>query len=194
MSAMSELAGKSRSGREPVETTLLRGLFTDLASGKIAALGSIYDACGDMLYGLALWRTGSASEAADVVQEVFVRLADAHRRLAHVGNPLAYLRRMTHRAAVDVHRRRRRRREDPIEACALLETGEMSPERQAEATRLSKLLEQLHPAQREAIYLRHFCGCSHAEVARATGVPTFTAASRCRLGLKRLRALLGVTE
>ena len=55
-----------------------------------------------------------------------------------------------------------------------------------------RMINQLPPAQREAIYLRHFAGCSFAEIGRATGVPTFTAASRYRLGLQRLRRLVGV--
>jgi len=193
MGVMSDVTGRSRPGLEPAEKSRLRDLFDELEAGKIGALGTLYDSCGETLYGLALWRTGSASDAADVVQEVFVRLAGARRRLKNIGNPLAYLRRMTHRASVDAYRRRRRRREDPIEACFFVETDEPSPERQAEAGRASRLLEQLPPSQREAIYLRHFCGCSHAETARATGVPTFTAASRYRLGMQRLRVLLGVT-
>lgn len=193
MGVMSDVSGRSRSGLEPAERSRLRDLFDELAAGRLGALEALYDACGETLYGLALWRTGSATDAADVVQEVFVRLTGARRRLENIDNPLAYLRRMTHRAAVDAHRRRRRRREEPIEVCIFVESADPSPERQAEAVRASRLLDQLPPSQREAIYLRHFCGCSHAEAARAMGVPTFTAASRYRLGMKRLRVLLGVT-
>ena len=61
-----------------------------------------------------------------------------------------------------------------------------------EARRTSRLLLELPPAQREAIYLRHFAGCSFAEIGRATSVPTFTAASRYRLGIRRLRDRMGV--
>ena len=53
-------------------------------------------------------------------------------------------------------------------------------------------LRELPAPQREAIYLRHFAGCSFAEIGKATGVPTFTAASRYRLGMRRLRQLTGV--
>jgi len=34
-------------------------------------------------------------------------------------------------------------------------------------------------------------GCSFREIAAITGVPAFTAASRCRLALARLRRLMG---
>jgi DNA-directed RNA polymerase specialized sigma24 family protein len=53
------------------------------------------------------------------------------------------------------------------------------------------LLELPHP-QREAIWLHLFAGCTFAEVARVAGVPTFTAASRFRLGVARLRRLMGI--
>jgi RNA polymerase sigma-70 factor (ECF subfamily) len=194
MRAMSDSTLSSRPPRGLAEQSRLRGLFGELAEGRVTALEGLYDSCGDELYGLALWRTGSSADAADVVQEVFVQLTAVRHRLKDIGDPMAYLRRMTSRASVDVHRKRLRRREEPVETCLFLETPEPSPERETEARRVSRLLERLPPRQREAIYLRHFCGCSHAEIGRATGVATFTAASRYRLGIQRLRALLGVTK
>jgi RNA polymerase sigma-70 factor (ECF subfamily) len=173
-------------------TDQLRGLFADLADGRTAALGGLYAACADELYGLALWRTGSSTDAADVVQEVFVHLARLRDRLRAVRDPLAYLRRMTHRESVDVHRRRARRREDPLPEHPFVVPHEPSPERGLDSEKVSGLLARLPAAQREAIYLRHFAGCSFAEIGRATRVPVFTAASRYRLGIRRLRILLGV--
>jgi DNA-directed RNA polymerase specialized sigma24 family protein len=38
--------------------------------------------------------------------------------------------------------------------------------------------------------MRHFEECTFARIGRITGVPTFTAASRYRLGIGRLRRLL----
>ena len=167
-------------------------LFGRLAEGEVSALGAVYAICAEELYGLALWRTGSTSDAADVVQEVFVRLVTRRHRLMSIADPRAYLRRMAHSASVDVHRRNARRREEPLEACGFVESPADSPERSADARRVSRLLARLPAAQREAIYLRHFAGCSFAEIGRATGVPTFTASSRYRIGIRRLRRLTGV--
>ena len=172
----------------------LRRLFADLAAREDGALGEIYRRTADDLYGLALWRSGSASDAADVVQDVFVRLARSTTTLTGVREPLSYLRRMAHRAAIDLHRRRARRPEEPLENVSFVEAEETSPERRLDAERVSRRLAELPPAQREAIYLRHFAGCSFAEIGKATGVPTFTAASRYRLGMRRLRRLTGVEE
>ena len=51
-------------------------------------------------------------------------------------------------------------------------------------------LARLPAPQREAVSLRHLAGHSFREIAAITGVPLFTAASRCRLGLARLKQLL----
>ena len=170
----------------------LRRRFDELAGGRAEALEGIYRAYSDELYGLALWRTGSNTDAADIVQEVFLRLARARDRLAGVRDPLSYLRRIAHRAAIDLHRQRSRRPEHPLTECALVEAAEPMHEQRIDAGRASGLLHRLTPQHREAIYLRHYAGCSFAEIGRATGVPTFTAASRYRLGINRLRRLLGV--
>lgn len=172
--------------------TDLTALFGMLADGRAAALEPVYEALADDIHGVALWRTGSAADAADVLQEVFVRLAGAGPRLRRVRDPRAYVLRMAHRAAVDVHRRRRRRAEKSIEEVGYVEPSTASAERSVDAGRVTRLLDELPAEQREVIYLRTFAGCSFAEAARATGVPTFTAASRYRLGLERLRRLLGV--
>ena len=44
--------------------------------------------------------------------------------------------------------------------------------------------------QREIVYLHVFDGCSFSEAGRAVGIPTFTAASRYRYALQKLREIL----
>lgn len=160
-------------------------LFERLAGGDLDALGEIYDRWAKEIHALAVWRTGDSAEAADVVQEVFVRLATTRARLAAVRDPRRYLLSMAHRAAVD--RKRVWRRMVPLRQVALLEASPLEPDRQVDAERASRLLLALPPSQREVIYLRHFSDLSFREIGRVTGVPTFTAASRYRLGMRRLR-------
>ena len=63
---------------------------------------------------------------------------------------------------------------------------------QVDARRVSDLLARLAPKLREAVFLRHFAELTFAAAARVMGVPTFTAASRYRLALRRLRDWMGV--
>lgn len=175
------------------EPDRLCGAFAALGDGDASALESLYDALAEDVHGLALWRTGSHAAAADVLQEVFVRLAQAGPRLRAVRDPRAYALRITHRCALDVYRRHQRRREAGLEEARLVEAVQASPEREIDARRASRLLLELPDEQREVIWLHLFSGCSFAEAARVVGVPTFTAASRFRLGLAKLRRLMGIS-
>ena len=169
-----------------------RRLFDDLAGGRRQALEELYDLAAEQVFGLALWRTGSADDAGDVVQEVFLRLVEKRHQLRAVRDPRAWLLTVTQRAAVDATRRRSRRQSQPLEACPFLEaTGEDS-DRAVDARRASHLLASLPPAQRDVIYLHHFAGCTFAAIGDIVGVPTFTAASRYRLGMQKLRRMMEV--
>lgn len=170
----------------------LIGLFQDLSRGRTEALEGIWDLCADDLYGLALWRTGSPADASDVVQDVLVRIVERRTKLRAVRDPRAYLLAMAHRASVDLHRQRSRRPSRPLEDCPYLEAPGGDRERDVEARRISDLLAELPAAQREAVWLHEMAGLTFAEVGGVTGVPTFTAASRHRLGMKRLRKRMGV--
>ena len=182
MNAMSDDTPGQTGGRSWGE------LFLDFAGGRAGALDEIYEAAAGWIFGLALWRTGSREDACDVVQEVFVRLVEQGDRLRGVRNPRAWILTVAHRVAVDATRRRRE--SEPLEACQFLESTPGDAGRELDAGRASSLLAGLPPAQREAVYLRHFADCTFAEIGRVTGVPTFTAASRYRLGIAKLRDLM----
>jgi RNA polymerase sigma-70 factor (ECF subfamily) len=167
-----------------------RAIFTALADGRVAALDQLYDLAAADVYRLALWRTGAVEDAEDVVQEVFVRVAERHRRLGSVRHPRCWLLTVARRLAIDLVRRRVRRREDPVDGVPYLVAPDSDPDLVIEAARLSRLTHRLPDAQREAVLLHDVAGCTFAEIGRITGVPTFTAASRYRLAVARLRRLL----
>jgi len=172
-----------------IDESVLAGAMSALARGEKEAMAVIYDAVGRDIYGLALWRTQSAEDAADVVQEVFLKLAQTGVALEDIARPKAYLLGMAHRAAVDVLRMRRRTA--PLDDALLLDGSAGSGEKLA-AREASAAVARLAPEQREVVYLRHFCGLSFSEIGKALGISLFTAASRHRLALTRLRKLMGV--
>jgi RNA polymerase sigma-70 factor (ECF subfamily) len=168
-------------------------IFGALAVGRTEPLGELYDMASRRLYGLALWRTGSRDLAAEVVQELFVRVAEYGERLASVRDPRWWLLSVTHRLAIDAVRRAARRETEPIEEHAEPAAEPVDPARAVDAQRVWALVARLSAKQREVIYLHHAAGMSHAEIGRCLGVPAFTAASRYRLALKALRGMLGRT-
>lgn len=171
------------------EMRSLAELFIDIASGDVEALEELYDSTAGRIFGLALWRTGSREDASDVVQEVFVRVAEQGEKLRTVRQPRAWLFAVAHRVAVDATRRRRKT--EPLESCHFLEAPRTDADLAMDAGRANSLLAGLPPAQRVAVYLRHFADCTFAQIGRITGVPIFTAASRYRLGIGKLRDLMG---
>lgn len=181
------MSGQPRTGAD----SLLELLGALAGKSGPDALADLYDRTSAELYALALWRTGSAADAADAVQEVFVRLAARPPEPRRIRDPRAYLLAMVRRAAIDLHRRRKDALTEPLDDLVLKDPG-TDPAAAVDAGRASRLLGRLSPSQREAVYLRHFAGLTFAAIGRVTGVPTFTAASRYRLGMGRLRRLLGV--
>jgi RNA polymerase sigma-70 factor (ECF subfamily) len=179
----------SSEGEELVQR--LCSVFRDLAEGRVEALEEIYELAAERIYGLALWKTGSPDDAADVLQDVMVKVALQGPRLAAVRNPRAWLLGVTRRRSLDLARRRRVREAQPIQETPFLVSQSLDPARGVDAARASALLSRLPAKQREAIYLRCFVDCSFAEIGEILGVPTFTAASRYRLGMEKLRRELG---
>jgi DNA-directed RNA polymerase specialized sigma24 family protein len=60
-----------------------------LARGEAAAFAEFYDACADRLRHYLVVRLGSHTDADDVLQETFVRLARARQKLLGVENVAA---------------------------------------------------------------------------------------------------------
>lgn len=169
-------------------------VFRSLAGGRLAALDELYDLAAADVYRLALWRTGSREDAEDVVQDVFVRVAEQGRRLAPVRRPRTWLLTVAHRRAVDLFRQRRRQRTDPMDEAPYLEATGRDPDLALEAERVSRQIHRLPAKQREVILLRHFADCTFREIGGITGVPTFTAASRYRLAMIKLRRELEIDD
>ena len=186
------LPGAGVAPAEASEDSLLARLLAGIAAGSREALAHLYERLSGAVFGIALWRTGSREDAADVVQETFLRVARRREDLHRVRRPRVWVLTIAHRLAVDATRRRARLVPDPDAVLALVEAPADDPARAVDAARVSALLAALPPRQREAVFLHHFEGLTFAAIGAVTGVPTFTAASRYRLAIARLRRALEV--
>jgi RNA polymerase sigma factor (sigma-70 family) len=122
---------------------------------------------------------------------VWVRLARAGRGLRRVRNPRAYLLTMVRNAASDLAAVRRPM---PLEDSMTCVVEVDDTDARIDGRRATELLLQLSPKLREAVFLRHIAGLGFREIAEVCGVPLFTAASRHRLAIRRLRKLMGVED
>ncbi len=169
----------------------LHAAFCALQEGETTALETVYALEAAELFGLALWRTGSRDDAADVVQDVFVALATTGARLGSVRHPRRYLLRMAHHQALRIVRRRHVG--EPVDELLMASPG-AGPEDRALAGQAAASLAGLPAHQREAVFLHLLAGLTFREAGVVMGVSRFTAASRYRLGLAKLRNRMGVTD
>ncbi|QBI21214.1 sigma-70 family RNA polymerase sigma factor [Egibacter rhizosphaerae] len=147
---------------------------------------------GPRVYRMAYHLTGDADEAADLAQDVFVRV---YRNL-HRYRPGAFdgwLYKIAKNLFLDRVRRRQRVRmqafgEDGGEATP---SGEPGPadvvERRTLEARLESGLAALPPEWRLAVVLCDIEGLAYEEISRVTGWPVGTVRSRIHRGRRRLR-------
>ncbi len=173
-------------------------LLLRLQAGDDRALGAVYAVHSAMVFGVARRVTCNEELARDVCQEVFTYLWEQPDRVdLSRGSLRGYLAMVAHRRAVDEVRRSERRAKAQAALTVPdqtdgpeLEVVEASSARWRDE-RLTAVLDALPEDQRRALTLAYFDGLTYRQVAQALGIPEGTAKSRLRLGLLRLRALLG---
>ncbi len=163
-----------------------RDCLRRLAAGHADALELLHDRHAPAAFRLALWTTRCREDAEDAVQSAFVRLASLGAELLRIRRPGVYLLAIVRNEAVRAARRRTREGARRVEADDLL-APEADPAREAERHTWAGRLDSLSDVQREVVLLHLFEGLSFREIGKVTGVATFTAASRYRLAIGRLR-------
>ncbi len=172
----------------PADDPLIRGL----AEGREEAFAALYDRFGPSLFRVALAALRSPHDAEDAVQEVFVGLVRARRRLPQVEDLRAYLfaalRHAVARLAADPKRTRSLSPEELVQ----LSAGKTAGVDCEQSAQLERALRMLPTEQREAVALKIDGGLTFAEMAAVLGISANTAASRYRYALEKLRTILEV--
>ena len=161
------------------------------------ALGALYDRYARVVYGLAHTILGSATEAEDLTQDVFLALCGDNRYDATRGSMTAYLVAMTRSRAIDRLRARGRTQRlfDPTDEPI---SRAVSPSQPADevsllqcAVRVREAVAGLPDDQRRVLELAYYRGLSQTEIADETGLPLGTVKTWTRKGLLALRGRLG---
>jgi RNA polymerase sigma-70 factor (ECF subfamily) len=154
-------------------------------------LDRLYDAHAHALHAFALDLTRSEADAADILQEIFCRLAAKPGLLRNVVNERAFLLRMVYTQVVDGARRRAvRQRHAEAERNHPVFAEADDPDEQEFRERLAQALNELPVEQRAVVHLKLWQGLTFEEIAATLAIPANTAASRHRYGLDKLRTLL----
>src|SRR3954447_20546638 len=161
-----------------------------------------YDEHSRTVYAVAQRVLGDHALAADVVQDVFLRLWRRPQRFdAARGDLGTYLRLMARSRAVDLWRetQSRGRAADRLKLVVADEPprGPDRPddalERSADRSAVREALRGLPSNQREALVLAYWGGMTAEQTPRRESIPLGTAKSRIRLGLAKLRGEIAAT-
>jgi RNA polymerase sigma-70 factor, ECF subfamily len=163
-------------------------LISAIRAGSEDAMARIYDRYSSVVYSVALRVLGESAAAEDVLQEVFLQLwrnpssFDAAR-----GNLAPWLAVITRNRAIDILRKRRPQTEIGDTTVSIEFDLANDAERKRVTTKIRSTLQQMPPAQRNALEMAYFEGYSHSEISKKTGEPLGTIKTRIRSGLMLLR-------
>lgn len=179
----------------------LIGLIGRTAQREEEALGALYDKTGSHVYGLAFRVLGDTTMAEEVTMDVYMQVWRQAGQFDQVrGNPMIWLAVLTRSRAIDRLRVGKKDREarEPLEGVSAEQEAEGGPEQSSfylEQCRIVRgALDSLSVEQREVIELAYFGGLSQSEIATQIGEPLGTVKTRIRLGMVKLRHLLGPLE
>ena len=193
-----ETAGVETSDAEAVERTL---------AGERDAYRVLVERHSRNVFRMAYRMTGNRQDAEEVVQEAFLRAYQKLRQFEGQANFGTWVYRIAANYGIDRLRARnaeQSRRQDPrgphedgmeIDPLALAKDTAPSPERLAASAQLAEkmkaALNELTPAERTAIVMRHWQGCAIEEIAavlksntNATKNTVFRAVSKLRKALE----------
>ncbi|WP_079912030.1 RNA polymerase sigma factor SigJ [Paenibacillus sp. 32352] len=156
----------------------------------------LYDQYRALLFTLAYQLTGSAADAEDAVQDVFVKACDVHPE--RLEEPKAYLCKMVTNHCLNLQKSARKKREmyvgpwlpepvrtpetDPLETTVV--------RRDLLSYAMLVLLERLTPTERTVFVLREALGFDYPEIAGLLGKQE----ANCRKLLSRARSKMGISE
>lgn len=172
----------------------MEDLRVRLARGEQSAFADLYDLYSGRIYRYLAVRLGSPDDAADVLQEVFVRIARGREGLRRgEGDLTGYIFTIARNEAMRLLAKRSRQPDADLNLIA--ETGSAgNSERSENADAVQFALRSLSDAQCEVVTMKIYGGLTFGEIAATTGLPQGTVATRYRAALARMRELLARNE
>lgn len=172
-------------------------LLSRIARGDEAALADLYDRLSGVTLAVLTRIVGSAGDAEEVLQEVFLQVwrqaptYDANRASARSWVLLLARSRGLDRLKSAAARRRREEEVTRQDGVVVPPRGSARLEQQERSRQVREALASLPAEQRRAVELAFFDGLTHVEISAHLGEPLGTIKSRILLGLRKLRLALG---
>lgn len=164
----------------------------DTSADTAEVLAEMYERYGEVLYRLAYRLTGSAEDAEDVVQDVFVGLPEALRKYQEVGRMDGWIKTVTARVALTRIRQRKRRSEVTLEGVPLASRA-LGPEAALDRTHLERAVSTLPDKLRVVMILKEIEGYTHKEIGELLGIKQVTSQVRLHRAYGLLRDRLAAS-
>ena len=192
----------SNSRSEPDPRTGLEAAWKDYvrrcAASDAGALAKLYDESSSVVFAIALRMVGNEADAEEVMLDTFTQLwRTAPGYDPGRGSVGAWLVTIARSRAIDKLRWRtvRTRLEEPIEGNLEPRATSANPEENSILSQRRRqvlaALKQLPADQRHVLELAYFSGLAHSELAERLDQPLGTVKTRIRLGMIKMRELLG---
>ncbi len=176
-----------------------QGLMQRARKGEVAAFEQIVLLYERKVYALALRSTGSEADAADLVQEVFLRAWRSLGKFRGDSTVSTWLYRITMNLCIDFSRRKNFQTTPLVnEEGAALPLPDTHPGNSPEAAldnrelsrELRAALDELSEEHRKIVLLRDVSGLSYQEIGRLLSLEEGTVKSRLARARRNLRAIL----
>jgi RNA polymerase sigma-70 factor (ECF subfamily) len=189
--------------RQALSTRDLRDLADEdlmplVRDGEARAFEVVFDRHAQRAFSLAYRMCGRRAMAEDIVQEAFLSLWRSGARYDPArGSVRSWVLSVVHNRAIDAFRRETVRdsrdvRDDRmVERTPSLQLTHTEVERRDDAQHVRSALAELPAEQRQVIELAYFGGFTHSQIAETLGLPAGTVKGRMRLGLTKMRLVLG---
>ncbi|HET6210010.1 MAG TPA: ECF RNA polymerase sigma factor SigK [Jatrophihabitans sp.] len=193
-----ERSASGQDSADPIGEPSLEDLLARSARGDEQAFARLYDLTSSRVYGMVLRVVRDAAQSAEVTQDIYLEVWRQSARFdSGKGAVLPWLLMIAHRRAVDRVRAAQSAivRDDKYATLTEerpFDTVSEQVQTSLEGQRVRKVLQELTPAQREAVSLAYFGGYTHTEVSELLKIPLGTVKTRIRDGLIRMRDALGV--
>ncbi|WP_170876062.1 RNA polymerase sigma factor [Chitinophaga costaii] len=172
------------------EAELVRGL----KARDEKVFGYLYDHYSPALFGVALKVLNDENSAADVLQEVFLKIwRSIDRYDEEKGRLFTWMLNITRNTAIDSLRSKAHKLEQKVQDIGddiHFYTNHLAVTQSVDHIGLVKVLEKLNKDQRVIIDLAYYKGCTQEEIAKVLDIPLGTVKTRMRNAIIQLRNIL----
>ncbi|MFK7766953.1 MAG: RNA polymerase sigma factor [Mariniblastus sp.] len=171
----------------------MKPLHKRLHQGNASAFVELYDLLGQKLFRYVFAQVGSSDDAADIVQETFVRLVKSHRALAKAENINSYVFAATRNEMIRWIKKHQKHK------CQKTFTAEGDGFSEPASLNLlaididnddwiENVLSKLDPIDQELVQLKIFSQLTFGEIADVTGIAKSNVATRYRRAIAKLES------